>query len=50
MATKYKTKSFKTGFGGSQGKINRLVAKGWEVVSVTRYGWSSNIVTMRKPK
>lgn len=48
--SKFKTKTIRTRMNGSQRKIERLVAKGWEVVSVTRYGWSSNIITFRKSK
>lgn len=47
---RYKTKTFKTGYFGSQRKINKLVAKGWEVVVTARSGWSGNQITMRKEK
>lgn len=47
---KYQTKTFRTGFFGSKRKINKLVRKGWEVVAVTRYGYSGNQVTMRREK
>ncbi len=50
MANQYQTKTFRTGYFGSKGKINRLVRQGWEVVAVTRYGWSGNQVTMRRLK
>lgn len=47
---RYKTKTITTGFSGRSRKMERLIAKGWEVVTTTRYGYSSNKVVLRRQK
>lgn len=48
---KYQTRTVITGsFGRGERKVARLIAKGWEVASTTRYGWSNNKVVLRRPK
>lgn len=50
MFGKYRTKTIRTGYFGSRRKIARLARKGWVEVSNTRYGYSNNIVVMRKER
>lgn len=48
---KYQTKQVITGsFGRGERKVARLIAKGWEVASTTRYGFSNNKVILRRAK
>ena len=48
--TKYKTKTFQTGYFGSKRKIARLVRKGWEVASTTQLSRHHASIVMRKEK
>lgn len=47
---RYQTRQVRTSAFAGKSKVRRLVAKGWEVVSVTAYGWHGSLVTLRREK